>query len=327
MRAVLCRGWGVPSSLVVDDIAPPSPGPGQVSIAVSAAGLNFADTLMIAGKYQEKPQFPFSPGLEVAGTILETGPGVEGFRPGQRVMAVLDHGGFAEETLARAEDVFPIPESMDFATAASFPITYGTSHIALWERAGLKAGEILLVHGAAGGVGLTAVEIGKALGATVIASANGADRLEVPAAHGADWLIDTKSEDVRDRVREITGSRGVDVVYDPVGGEIFDKSLRSVAWGARLLAIGFASGTTPQVPANLLLVKNCSVIGLYWGSYRRHAPQLVSESFRQLFTWFEEGRLKPLVSRTFPLEQAAEALQLLADRRATGKLVLTVGPA
>ena len=327
MRAVLCQGWGGPSSLVVNDVAPPSPGAGQVRLAVAAAGLNFADTLMIAGRYQEKPPFPFSPGLEVAGTVLETGPGVEGIRVGQRVMAVLDHGGFAEETLARVEDVFPIPESMDFATAASFPIAYGTSHIALWERAGLKAGEILLVHGAAGGVGLTAVVIGKALGATVIASANGADRLEVPAAHGADWLIDTKSEDVRDRVREITGGRGVDVVYDPVGGEIFDKSLRSVAWGARLLAIGFASGTTPQIPANLLLVKNCSVVGLYWGSYRRHAPNLVAESFRQLFAWFEEGRLKPLVSQTFPLEQAAEALQLLADRRATGKLVLTLGPA
>lgn len=327
MRAVLCQGWGGPTSLSIQDVAEPSPGPGEVRLAVAAAGLNFADTLMIAGKYQEKPHFPFSPGLEVAGTVLETGAGVEGLTPGQRVMAVLDHGGFAEQALARAEDVFPIPESMDFATAASFPIAYGTSHIALWERAGLKAGETLLVHGAAGGVGLTAVEIGKALGATVIASANGADRLEIPAAHGADWLIDTKSEDIRDRVREITDGHGVDVVFDPVGGEGFDKSLRSIAWGARLLTIGFASGTTPQIPANLLLVKNCSVIGLYWGSYRRHAPQLVAESFRLLFSWFEQGKLKPLVSQTFPLERTAEALQMLADRRATGKLVLTLSPA
>ena len=326
MRAVLCQGWGGPSSLSIEECPEPSPGPGQVRLKVAAAGLNFADTLMIAGKYQEKPAFPFSPGLEVAGTVLETGPGVEGLAPGQRVMAVLDHGGFAEQVLARAEDVFPIPESMDFAAAAAFPIAYGTSHIALWERAGLKAGETLLVHGAAGGVGLTAVEIGKALGATVIASANGADRLEVPATRGADYLIDTKSEDIRDRVREITEGRGVDVVYDPVGGEAFDKSLRSIAWGARLLAIGFASGTTPQIPANLLLVKNCSVIGLYWGSYRRHAPHLVAESFRQLFSWFDQGKLKPLVSQTFPLDRTAEALQMLADRRTTGKLVLTLTP-
>ncbi len=295
-------------------------------LQVAAAGLNFADTLMIAGKYQEKPVFPFSPGLEVAGTVLECGSGVAGFAPGQRVMAVLDHGGFAEQVLARAEDVFPIPESMDFATAASFPIAYGTSHIALWERANLKAGETLLVHGAAGGVGLTAVEIGKALGATVIATANGRDRLEIPAAHGADHLIDTKTEDIRERVRALTGERGADVVYDPVGGEVFDKSLRSVAWGARLLAIGFASGTTPQIPANLLLVKNCSVIGLYWGSYRRHAPELVAESFAQLFAWFQDGKLKPLVSRSFPLEQVSEALQTLVDRRATGKMVLTLAP-
>jgi len=326
MRAVVCHGWGGPDSLKLVEIEPPVAGPGQVRLAVAAAGLNFADSLIIAGKYQEKPAFPFSPGFEVGGTVLETGPGVTGLAVGQRVMAVLDHGGYAEQAVARAEDVFPIPDSMDFATAASFPIAYGTSHIALWERANLKAGETLLVHGAAGGVGLTAVEIGKALGATVIASANGADRLEVPKAHGADHLIDLKTEDIRERVRAFTDGRGVDVVYDPIGGDVFDRSLRSVAWGARLLAVGFASGKTPQVPANLLLVKNCSVIGLYWGSYRQHAPQLVAESFRTLFGWFEQGRLKPLVSARFPLEQYSDALGLLIDRRATGKLVLDLSP-
>ncbi len=326
MRAVLCQGWGGPASLTIMDIPEPSAGPGQVRLKVAAAGLNFADILMIAGKYQEKPKFPFSPGLEVAGTVLDVGPGVSGIIPGQRVMAVLDHGGFSEQALARAEDVFPIPQSMDFITAAGFPIAYGTSHIALWERANLKAGETLLVHGAAGGVGLTAVEIGKALGATVIASANGQERLAVPAAHGADHLIDTKTEDIRSRVRELTDNRGVDVVYDPIGGEIFDKSLRSIAWGARLLTIGFASGTPPQIPANILLVKNCAAIGLYWGSYRRHAPMLVGESFRQLFCWFEDGKLKPLISQTFPLESAVTALQMLEERRAIGKLVLTIDP-
>jgi len=326
MRAVLCHGWGGPGSLTLADVAPPQVGPGQVRLAVAAAGLNFADTLIIAGKYQEKPPFPFSPGFEVGGTVLEVAPDVTGLAVGQRVMAVLDHGGYAEQAVARAEDVFPIPDSMDFATAASFPIAYGTSHIALWERAGLKAGETLLVHGAAGGVGLTAVEIGKALGATVIASANGADRLEVSRLHGADHLIDAKSEDIRERVRAFTGGRGVDVVYDPVGGEAFDKSLRSVAWGARLLVVGFASGTTPQIPANLLLVKNCSAIGLYWGSYRQHAPDVVAESFRTLFGWFEQGKLKPLVSRRFPLEDYAQALDTLIERRSTGKLVLILSP-
>jgi NADPH2:quinone reductase len=326
MRAVLCQGWGGPEFLKLVDVPPPPVGSGQVRLTVAAAGLNFADTLMIAGKYQEKPAFPFSPGLEVAGTVEEIGAGVTGLVPGQRVAAVLDHGGFAEQTIARAEDVFPIPEAMEFAVAAGFPIAYGTSHIALWDRARLKAGEILLVHGAAGGVGLTAVEIGKALGATVIASAHGKDRITVAAAHGADHLIDTQNEDIRERVRELTGGRGVDVVFDPVGGETFDKSLRSIAWGARLLVIGFASGTTPQIPANLLLVKNCAAIGLYWGSYRRHAPALVAESFRALFAWFDQGKLKPLVSQQFPLDRAAEALGLLANRRATGKLVLTMQP-
>jgi NADPH2:quinone reductase len=326
MRAVLCHGWGVPASLDIAEIAPPSVGPGQVRLAVAAAGVNFADSLIIAGKYQEKPQFPFSPGFEVAGTVLEVGAGVDHLTEGQRVIAVLDHGGYAEQALARAEDVFPIPDAMDFVTAAAFPIAYGTSHIALWERARLKAGERVLVHGAAGGVGLTAVEIAKALGATVIASAKGADRLAVAAEHGADHLIDTATSDIRDRVREITGGRGVDVVYDPVGGEVFDKSLRSIAWGARLLVVGFAAGTTQQIPANLLLVKNCSAIGLYWGSYRQHAPALVAESFRALFGWYEQGRLKPLVSQQLPLERAAEALQMLMARQATGKLVLTLTP-
>ncbi|MEI8395518.1 MAG: NADPH:quinone oxidoreductase family protein [Rhodospirillaceae bacterium] len=323
MRAVLCHGWGGPESLVIGEVPEPTVGPGQVRLAVVAAGLNFADSLIIAGKYQEKPAFPFSPGFEVAGTVLEVAPDVTDFEPGRRVVAVLDHGGFAEQVVARAKDVFPIPDSMDFATAAGFPIAYGTSHIALWERAGLKAGETLLVHGAAGGVGLTAVEIGKALGATVIASANGPDRLAVATAHGADHLIDTKTEDIRERVRAITGGRGVDVVYDPVGGDTFDKSLRSVAWGARLLVVGFAGGQVPQIPANLLLVKTCSAIGLNWSSYRLHAPEVVAESFRALFGWFEEGKLKPLVSAQYPLDKVSEALKTLIARRSIGKLVLT----
>ena len=324
MRAVVCRGWGDPESLKLEDVAEPEAGPGQVKLAVCAAGVNFADTLMAAGKYQEKPPFPFSPGLEVAGVIEALGPGVTGLTVGQRVMAVLDYGGFAEYAVANAVDVFPLTDSMDFATAAGFPITYGTSHVALVERAGLRAGETLLVHGAAGGVGLTAVEIGKALGATVIATAGGADKLAVAAAHGADHLIDYKSEDIRERVKALTGDRGADVVYDPVGGEVFEKSLRCVAWDARLLVIGFTGGGVPKIPANILLVKNCAVIGLYWGSYRRHKPQVIADSFQDLFRLFDQGKLQPLVSQTLPLDQAPEALRLLLDRRSTGKVVLSL---
>ncbi|HYD32107.1 MAG TPA: NADPH:quinone oxidoreductase family protein [Azospirillaceae bacterium] len=326
MRAVRCLAWGGIDDLVIEDVPVPTLGAGEVRVAIRAAGLNFADTLIIAGKYQEKPALPFSPGFEAGGVVLEVGGGVTSVKPGDRVMAVLNHGGFAEEAVLRAEDVFPIPDAMDFVTAAAFPIAYGTSHIALWERARLKAGEVLLVHGAAGGVGLTAVEIGKAMGATVIATAGGAAKLEVAKAHGADHLIDYQAEDIRERVKELTGGRGADVVYDPVGGDVFDASLRCTAWSGRLLAVGFAAGRVPQVPANILLVKNLAVLGIYWGSYRTHAPELVAESFRTLFGWTVEGKLKPHVSHTLPLAEFKDALRLLAERKSTGKVVLTVAP-
>lgn len=324
MRAWLCRGWGGPERLALEAVPIPGVGPGQVRLAVHAAGVNFADTLIIAGKYQEKPAFPFAPGFEAAGIVLETGPGVTGIRPGDRVMALLDHGAYAGQVVAQAADIFRIPDRMDFATAAGFPITYGTSHLALWDRAALQPGETLLVHGAAGGVGLTAVEIGKAMGATVIATAGGPEKLAVAAAHGADHLIDYSAEDIRARVKDLTGGRGADVVYDPVGGDVFDASLRCIAWGGRLLVIGFAGGRVPQIPANHLLVKNCSVIGLYWGSYRKQAPQRVAESFRTLFQWFEDGKLKPHISHRLDFAQAVEALALLAQRKSTGKVVLTL---
>ncbi len=324
MRAVLCHRWGGPGDLTLSEIETPAPGPGELRIAVRAAGLNFADTLMIAGKYQEKPPFPFAPGLEAAGVVEALGPGVEGPAPGTRVLALCDRGAYAEHLVARVGDVFPIPPAMDFVTAAGFPITYGTAHGALTWRADMKAGETLLVHGAAGGVGLAAVEVGKALGATVIASARGAEKLAVAQDHGADRLIDTGAEDIRDRVKALTGGRGADVVFDPVGGPVFEASLRSVAWGARLLVIGFAAGQVPQIPANILLVKNLSAIGLYWGGYRRHAPALLRAQFAELFAWFEAGRLKPHISHRFELAQAAEALELLVSRKATGKVVLTM---
>lgn len=325
MRAVLCDQWGGPEVLRVADVEPPVPGPGEVALAVHAAGVNFADILMVAGQYQEKPAFPFSPGLEAAGTVSAVGPGVGRVAPGDRVLALTDWGTFAESAVAAESDVFPIPAAMDFATAAGFPIAYGTAHGALTWRAGLKAGEALLVHGAAGGAGLAAVEVGRALGATVIATARGPDRLAVARAHGADHLIDTAAEDIRARVKAATGGRGADVVFDPVGGAVFEASLRAVAWGARLIVIGFAAGQVPHIPANILLVKNISAVGFYWGSYRRHAPDLIAAQFAELFAWFEQGRLRPHVSHALDLAGADEALGLLKDRKATGKVVLTTG--
>ncbi len=323
MRAVVCKEWCDPRGLVVEDVAPPPLVEGAVRIAVRAAGLNFADLLMIGGDYQVKPPRPFSPGLEVAGEVVECAPDVNGLAAGDRVMAVVHYGGFAAEVVASATDVFRIPEVMDFPTAAAFPVAYGTAHIGLKDKLKLEAGETLLVHGAAGGVGSTAVEVAKLIGATVIATAGGPEKLEVAKAQGADYLIDYRTEDVRARVKELTDGRGADAVFDPVGGEVFDASLRAVAQGGRILVVGFASGAVPQIPANILLVKNISVIGYYWGAHRTLDPDLVTRSFVELTQWFADGLLKPVVSRTFDLDDTAEALEFLKSRQSTGKVVLT----
>ncbi len=323
MRAVLCREWGGPENLRVEETAPPEPGPGQLRIAVHAAGVNFADTLIISGKYQVKPEFPFSPGLEIAGVVDATGTQESRFKPGDRVMAVLDYGGFAEQAVADEDRVFAIPDIMDFEAAAAFPVAYGTSHVALRRRAALAAGETLLVHGAAGGVGLTAVEIGKLLDARVIATARGAEKLARAGEYGAEVLIDYSEEDVRARVLEITDGRGADVIYDPVGGDIFDVSRRCIAFEGRLLVIGFASGRIPEVPANHPLVKNYSVVGTYWGSYLQNNPAVIRESFDELLRWYAEGRLRPHISHALPLDQVGTALELLKSRKSTGKVVLT----
>ena len=332
MRAVLCKEFGSHRNLAVEEVPPPpDPGPGQVKIAVKAAGLNFADLLMVGGSYQEKPALPFSPGLEAAGTIVACGPGVARVKPGDRVMATVDHGAFAEQALARESDVHKLPDGIDDVTAAGFAIAYGTAQGALRWRADVKPGETVLIHGAGGGVGLAAVEVAKAMGAVVIATAGDADKLAIAKAHGADHLIDYKTETLRTRIKEIcaklNGGGGVDVVYDPVGGEVFDQSLRCANWSGRLVIIGFASGTVPQIPANYLLVKNLSVLGLYWGSYRKHRPDLVADGFAELFAWHRDGRLKPHVSETLDLAQAATALDLIKTRRSTGKVVLTTGGA
>lgn len=323
MRAVLCKEWGGPEKLLVEDVPAPSLRPNSVRIDVHAAGVNFADLLLVAGQYQEKPAFPFIPGAEAAGLIKEVGPGVSGLKAGDRVMALTGLGAFAQEALVDAPRVLPIPDKMDFITAAAFPVAYGTSHGALDWRARLQPGEWLLVTGAAGGVGLTAVEIGKAMGARVIACARGAEKLAIAQQHGADHIVDYEREDIRKRVKEITDGHCVDVVYDPVGGDVFDSCLRSIAWGGRIIIIGFAAGRVPQIPANIVLVKNIDVIGFYWGSYQAHNPELLRGSFKQLFRWFEEGKLQPHVSHQLSLDQASQALNLLQQRRSTGKVVLT----
>jgi NADPH2:quinone reductase len=323
MKAVFCREWGGPDTLRFENAASRPLRPREVRIRVRACGVNFADTLMIAGKYQVKPEFPFTPGLEAAGEVVETGAEVTHLAIGQRVLAVLRFGGgYAEEIALNADAVVPIPDSMDFVTAAAFPVAYGTSHFALTHRGHLKPGETLLVLGAAGGVGLTAVEIGKQLGARVIAAAGGPEKLAVAREHGADALIDYRAENIRDRVRELTGGLGADVVFDPVGGDVFDQALRAVNWEARMLVIGFAAGRIQSVPANLILVKNIAVIGVVWGAQAARDPALVSRNLAELLGWWEAGRLHPLIARTFRLEEAGAAMEALLSRRYAGKIVL-----
>jgi NADPH:quinone reductase len=327
MRAALCKEWGGPEKLVVEDVTSPPMREGAVRIAVHAAGINFADLLLISGQYQEKPAFPFTPGMESAGIVTECGPSVTSLKVGDRVAALTGTGSYADEVVTEAARVFPIPSSMDFVTAAGFPVAYGTSHGAFDWRAHLKPGEWLLVHGAAGGVGLTAVEIGKVMGARVIACASSAEKLALAKSRGADFLIDYSREDIREQVKKITGTRGADVIYDPVGGDAFDASLRSVAWEGRIIIIGFASGRIPQAPANLALVKNIDIIGFYWGSYQARKPELLRQSYAQLFRWFEEGKLKPHTCERFDLSNVSQAMDMLRKRKSTGKVVLTMSRA
>ena len=323
MRAVVCNAWGPPEALAVEDVPEPRPGADDVLVRVRACGVNFADALIVQGKYQEKPPLPFTPGLEVAGEIDAMGEDVAGLGTGQRVVALCATGGYAETVAAPAAVTVPIPDSMPYETAAGFMVAYGTAHLGLAHRARLREGEILLVHGAGGGVGLAAVEVGKAMGATVIATAGSDDKRALASAHGADHVIDYRAGGFKDVVKALTDGRGADVVFDPVGGDVLAQSMRCIAWEGRLLVIGFAAGGIPQVPAGLVLVKNISMVGLYWGAYQRREPRLITDSLRRLFAWFEEGALRPVISETLPLERAAEAMQRLLRREARGKIVLT----
>ncbi len=319
MRAMQVTAIDAPLTMTEFEI--PVPAKGEVQVKIDACGLNFADTLMIKGTYQEKPSLPFTIGMELAGTVTGVGDGVRDIKEGQRIAAYVGSGGLAEYATFPADICVPIPDQMSAIDAAAFLIAYGTSHVALDYKAKLQPGERLLVLGASGGVGLTAVELGKLMGAEVIACARGKAKLEICRAAGADHLIDSDTDDIREIVKELGGA---DVVYDPIGGDQFKAALRACNPEARLLPLGFASGDVPQIPANILLVKNLTVMGLYWGGYARFKPSVLTDSFRTLIDWYGAGKLKPHVSNVLPLDQANQALDLLRTRKATGKVVVQV---
>ncbi len=324
MKAIVCKAYGPPESLTYEDVAEPVAGANEVVVSVEAASLNFPDLLVIQNKYQFKPQLPFSPGCEMAGVVKTLGAGVSNVKVGDRVMAFCDHGAFAEEVKVQAPRLVPVPEGMDASTAAAFLLTYGTSDHAIRDRGELKAGETMLVLGAAGGVGLAAVEIGKAIGARVIACASSEEKLQVCRDHGADATIDYAHEDLRERIKALTDGKGADVIYDAVGGPYTEPSLRSIAWRGRLLVVGFAAGDIPKIPINLTLLKGCSIVGVFWGDWTRREPKAFVESVAQLGSWYRAGKLKPHVSATFPLAKTVDALQMLAARKSTGKVVIAV---
>lgn len=323
MKAVLAKRHGPPESLVVEDVAPLQAGPGEVIVSVHASAVNFPDTLIIENRYQFKPALPFSPGGEVAGTVKQVGEGVQGFAPGDRVIAVCGWGGYAEEVRTVPEKLVPLPTGIDMEAAAALVITYGTSHYALKDRAALQPGETLLVLGAAGGTGISAVELGKLMGARVIAAASTDEKLALCKAHGADETINYTREDLRERLKALTGGRGVDVVYDPVGGSYTEPALRSMAWRGRYLVIGFTAGEIPRPALNLVLLKGCSIVGVFYGGFAQAEPVRYQAFMDELVGWLAQGRIRPAITARYPLEQAAQALRVVADRKATGKIMLS----
>jgi len=324
MRAVVCRAWGEVDDLRVEEVAAPNPGPGEVLIAVKATAVNYADALMTAGRYQTRPALPFSPGLETAGVVSACGEGVTRFKPADRVMAILAYGGLAEMVVAPESETFPIPAGMSFEEAGAFPVAYISSHVAIRWQGRLEAGETLLVLGAAGGVGLTAVEIGKAMGARVIAAASTPEKLAVARERGADDLVNYATEKLTERVMALTDGKGADVCFDPVGGDLFDAALSALGWGGRILVVGFVGGIQ-NIPANRLLVKNRAALGSSLRYFRWHAPDKLRRSVDELVQWYEAGKLRPCISHRLPLEKSVEAIRLLTERRAYGKVVVVPG--
>ena len=324
MRAVICRAFGPYTDLTVEEVASPTPKRGELLLEVRAAGVNFMDALVVEGKYQVKPPFPFSPGAEVAGVIRALGPDTTGPKPGTRVLATAFHGGYAEQVVVPADQAFAIPDALGDAAAAGMSIVYGTSFHALKDRAALREGETLLVLGAAGGVGLTAVELGKQFGAKVIAAASTDEKLALCREYGADEVVNYQREDLRERIKVLTGGAGVDVVYDPLGGPYTEPMIRSLAPGGRFLVVGFATGEIPKLPLNLLLLKQAAAVGVFWGGWARANPRENADNMHAVLDWCAAGWLRPHVSGIFPLENFREALRQVVEREAKGKVVISM---
>jgi NADPH:quinone reductase len=323
VKALLCSSYGLPNTLQLTEVPDLIAGPGEVIVTMKAAGVNFPDVLIIQNKYQFKPPLPFAPGSELAGIIHAVGEGVSHVKIGDSVIAFSGHGAFAEQVKVHASAVIPLPAGMAFDVAAAFTLTYGTSWHALKDRAQLKAGETVLVLGAAGGVGLAAVQIAKALGAKVIAAASTAEKLQVCADSGADELINYSTEDLRERLKALTGGKGPNVIYDPVGGDLAEPAFRSIAWRGRYLVVGFAQGDIPKLPLNLPLLKGADLQGVFWGDYTKRQPKEFAQDLHDLFSLLSQGKLKPLVSGRYALKDGAKALNEVMERRAVGKLVIT----
>lgn len=324
MRAVVLRSYGPPPQITVEEVPVPQLKPGHVRLKVYAVGFGFPDALMVAGKYQVKPEVPFTPGSEVAGVVTEVASDVTNVKVGARVLASAGQGGLAEQCIANAATLIPLPDSMSMAAAAGFLVNYGTTYHALVQRANLKAGETLLVLGAAGGVGLTAIEIGKALGAKVLAAASTDEKLALAKQHGADAVFNYTTDTVKAKVMEFTGDKGIDVAYDPVGADYAEQVVRSMGWNGRYLVIGFAGGKIPAIPLNLPLLKGCSLVGVFWGAHTRREPDVHAQNLKDLFKLFDEGRIKPHVTELSGLERFTDALDVLNGRKATGKVVIRV---
>lgn len=322
MKALVCKAWGPPEQLTVEAFPEREPGADEVRIKVRAAGVNFPDVLIVQKKYQIQPELPFVPGSEMAGEVISVGPGVTSIKAGDRVIAFCGTGAFAEEVVAPVRTVVPMPPGMDFDVAAAFTLTYGTSWHAVRDRAALKAGETMLVLGAAGGVGLSAIEIGKAIGARVIAAASSPEKLAVCREHGADATIDYEQEDLREAIKRETGGKGPDVIYDPVGGRFTEPAFRSIAWRGRYLVIGFAAGQIPSLPLNLMLLKGASVVGVYWGDFTKREPKANEAGIAEMMGWMREGKLRPHISKRYSLDDARQALLDMAARKVTGKVLI-----
>ncbi|MEI7783863.1 MAG: NADPH:quinone oxidoreductase family protein [Betaproteobacteria bacterium] len=322
MKALICREYGPPENLSVQDMPDPQPGPGEVVVRVRAAGVNFPDALIVQNLYQFKPTPPFSPGGETAGEVLAVGEGVQRVKVGDKVIALTIWGGFAEQVLAKQEQIIPMPEGLSFEVAGSLLLTYGTCLHALRDRAALQPGQTVLVLGAAGGIGIATIELAKALGARVIAAASSAEKLATCRAQGADEVINYREQNLRDEVKRLTGGQGVDVVMDPVGGDYAEQALRSMAWRGRYLVVGFTDGQIPRLPLNLVLLKGCAIVGVFWGDFIRREPQAAQVDLRDLMQMLEQGKIKPLISGRYSLEQAPQAILELSQRRAQGKLIV-----